>query len=435
MEPVERWKELNAQAIKLRRQGVFSKATELAEKALTYAESNFDANDAKISESLHNLALIHFAEGKYFKDLVADKTPPAEKFSSRPPHPDLPESPDREVLLNLVESKLAKAETLLKRALAIRQKILEPDDPVLSESLEDLSRVHKIREKLTGAGSPFTPSGLLGEPLEHNIQLTGKEVRSHSSIEASSPRRIVGLTYSPHKKFALSQLAEQDGQMGQESQTDIPWHVEDEDVAQIKSTKSFKEKENIDELDVAGNLKYKQLSHYLSIIEQMPFQIFKKNYPHGFLVERSQNILDRNAIFQYSTQRIEDRNILTQPGGNYVMAQVLELRVIELRKKNDNNQPHSIAIGRSANNDIVLYNKMISKQHACLNVSDDGEDICIFDLQSTNKTFLNNKELEPGKAYKLKNNDEISFGPETTVMYLSTKSFYQFLSTLSICAK
>ena len=183
-------------------------------------------------------------------------------------------------------------------------------------------------------------------------------------------------------------------------------------------------------MDVAGNLKYKQLSHYLSILEQMPFQIFEKNYPHGFLVEKSQNILDRNAIFQYSTQRIEDRNILTQPGGNYVIAQVLELRVIEIKKKNDNNQPHSIAIGRSANNDIVLYNKMISKQHACLNVSDDGEDIYIFDLQSTNNTFLNNKELEPGKAYKLKNNDEISFGPETTVMYLSTKSFYQFLSTL-----
>ena len=78
---------------------------------------------------------------------------------------------------------------------------------------------------------------------------------------------------------------------------------------------------------------------------------------------------------------------------------------------------------------------MISKQHACLNVSDDGEDIYIFDLQSTNNTFLNNKELEPGKAYKLKNNDEISFGPETTVMYLSAKYFYTFLSTLSIYAE
>ena len=52
--------------------------------------------------------------------------------------------------------------TLFKRTLAIRQKILEPYDPDLSESLEDLSRVHKIREKLRGAGSPFLRLGCWG---------------------------------------------------------------------------------------------------------------------------------------------------------------------------------------------------------------------------------------------------------------------------------
>jgi pSer/pThr/pTyr-binding forkhead associated (FHA) protein len=89
-----------------------------------------------------------------------------------------------------------------------------------------------------------------------------------------------------------------------------------------------------------------------------------------------------------------------------------------------------VTIGRAASNDIVLYNKTISKSHGLLYFPDGHAGAQVVDLKSTNCTFVNDEVITPYVTYDLADGDEISFGPQTKVIYLSTGTFYDFVASL-----
>ena len=51
----------------------------------------------------------------------------------------------------------------------------------------------------------------------------------------------------------------------------------------------------------------------------------------------------------------------------------------------------------------------------------------LIDMESTNGTVVNGHRLTPHKEYRLADGDEISFGPQTKVVYFSPEGFYKFL--------
>ena len=71
---------------------------------------------------------------------------------------------------------------------------------------------------------------------------------------------------------------------------------------------------------------------------------------------------------------------------------------------------------------------MVSKSHAFLEIAATGEGCSLVDIGSKNGTLLNDNELTPQQDYPLADGDEISFGPETKVVYLSAKTFHEFLT-------
>jgi pSer/pThr/pTyr-binding forkhead associated (FHA) protein len=73
---------------------------------------------------------------------------------------------------------------------------------------------------------------------------------------------------------------------------------------------------------------------------------------------------------------------------------------------------------------------LVSKSHAYLDLGSSDETIFLVDKHSTNGTFINNIELSPTGNYQLADGDEISFGPETKVVYFSTQLFHSLLSGL-----
>ncbi|MGB6929805.1 MAG: FHA domain-containing protein, partial [Syntrophobacteria bacterium] len=115
-----------------------------------------------------------------------------------------------------------------------------------------------------------------------------------------------------------------------------------------------------------------------------------------------------------------------------VLGDVLEARVIEIQERKERTSPPNVTIGRAAQNDIILYNKMVSKAHAYLEISETGEGSCLVDVESKNGTFLNGSEILSNQSYQLKDGDEISFGPETTVVYFSSRTFHEFLNQLKM---
>lgn len=71
-----------------------------------------------------------------------------------------------------------------------------------------------------------------------------------------------------------------------------------------------------------------------------------------------------------------------------------------------------LKIGRASDNDIILHDDTVSSHHAVITaaaVSEDGfvKEYRIQDLRSTNKTYVNNKEV--GER-KLKDNDVVRIG-------------------------
>ncbi len=77
----------------------------------------------------------------------------------------------------------------------------------------------------------------------------------------------------------------------------------------------------------------------------------------------------------------------------------------------DNNEKIAISkpsfiIGKNGICDYVIHgNNAISRQHAEINLKNNN--VYIIDKKSTNKTFVNGREIEPGKPVLIANGDEI----------------------------
>jgi hypothetical protein len=181
---------------------------------------------------------------------------------------------------------------------------------------------------------------------------------------------------------------------------------------------------------VAGKLRYKQIAYYLSTFAAVPSKEFIAAYPGGFLVERSQLLFDTGVIIQFITNVADDEYTFEQIKRGSGQIQALKARVIEIKKRKSHLDADKVIIGRSPDNDIVLYNKMVSKSHACLYLTPSREYCYLVDIGSVNGTFLNNNKLAPHKEHQLADGDEISFGPETKLIYFSPKAFHTFLSEL-----
>ncbi len=86
--------------------------------------------------------------------------------------------------------------------------------------------------------------------------------------------------------------------------------------------------------------------------------------------------------------------------------------------KNDTtiNLSNNFILGRKSMLKQLLADEMLSREH-CIFIIKKEKEAYITDLGSTNKTFLNGKELKPEKEYRLSSGDEIQLGHQTFVYY------------------
>ena len=71
-----------------------------------------------------------------------------------------------------------------------------------------------------------------------------------------------------------------------------------------------------------------------------------------------------------------------------------------------------LKIGRASDNDVILHDETVSSHHAVITaaaVSEDGfvKEYCIQDLRSTNKTYVNSREIT---ERKLQDKDVVRIG-------------------------
>ena len=276
-----------------------------------------------------------------------------------------------------------------------------------------------FRVKLLRQGVDYTLEGMTA-----NLSQTGAFIRTkhYRSFRAGEPGEF---TF-----FLPPDFTGQDKAVGLQGNAVISRIDQDNEGIGVEFIKSLKQFQRVTISEVAGKIRYKKLAQYLASFEDLALSQFVAAYPNGFLVEKSERFLDKDVMFQFLTDVVEDEHVLEQLQQGTVRSAVLEARVIEITKRKDITEPDKITIGRSPDNDIVVYNKLVSRKHAYLQLSSEDQTCFLVDAGSSNGTFLNNNQLTPLEKYQLTDADEISIGPETRVLFFASKAFHTFLSEL-----
>jgi hypothetical protein len=205
---------------------------------------------------------------------------------------------------------------------------------------------------------------------------------------------------------------------------------EDNEAIALKFAKALGQFEKIRALEIAGKSRYKKVSYYLSALSKSEFSELAELNPRGFVVEESQRPFDDNVVFQFNTELLDTEHVTHQPGQSTAKANMLDARVIEIKKRKSDSAANIITIGRSSVNDIVLYNRMVSKSHAYMIVHPSGTPCYLIDSASKNGTLLNGRYLKPYGKYRLADRDQIRFGSRTRLVYFSSTGFKRFLDEL-----
>ncbi|RME03353.1 MAG: FHA domain-containing protein [Planctomycetota bacterium] len=128
--------------------------------------------------------------------------------------------------------------------------------------------------------------------------------------------------------------------------------------------------------------------------------------------------LEELAAIKFETDKIKLEDILTLKNTSE------DVCVIPLKKKDSPTQMQMITLGRTANNDIHLPFKGISKLHAYFKIH--NLQTTITDADSTNGTFVNGKKLKSSQATLLKDRDILSFAKLFHFFYFSPSALYHY---------
>lgn len=283
----------------------------------------------------------------------------------------------------------------------------------IRKRLERLGFQHNFQVELFKEGQDSSIKGMTEIIGQKSAVIKTKDWQSFKVGDSTNLRFIFPTDYAGFQGEAVVQEIDQ----------------ENEGVM-VEFVRSFKQFEPISTPQVSGKVRYKRLSFYFSTLRDASLNDLIAAHPNGFLVEKSKEFFDENVIFQFSTDVVEDQHVSEQLSQGVKRKGALGARVMEIKKRKSITSPDMITIGRSPENDIVLYNRLISKSHAYLDLGSSDEAVYLVDTNATNGTFVNDIRLAPCGNYKLVDGDEISFGPETKVVYFSPKAFQSLLSGL-----
>jgi len=470
LDAASHWRRLNVRLVGLYQQGWYSEAASVAEELLELAEKHFRSSDPRIVESLNNLALVYYAQAKDVESTIFEQTLATTKVQALwPEHAIASGTMHKLVLINLAGRKYSRAEVLLRRALTLVEETLGPEGPLRPQILGNLAELYSSQGKYAeaesllrsiradvsraekGEGAP-TDVGASHESASSYHNREFMRISSHLPAELSTGTlgpKITGITENLSQigafiktkewhKFAVNdQVSVCITLPSLLSPHGVPTSVEgtgliaridpvNEGVG-VHFSRSLNRFKRIGKIQIPGKIKYKKLLQYVLHLDETSLEQLSIHNAYGFFVESIRFFLDKNVIFQFSTESNDSQSLIDSGEKQHEHIDILEARVIELTRKETNEYTDVIKIGRSASNDVVLYNKLISKSHAFLYYPAIGKSPFLVDLGSRNATFVNDARITPYEMHQLGDADEISFGPDTKVTYLSPKAFYEFL--------
>jgi CHAT domain-containing protein/Flp pilus assembly protein TadD len=143
---LEELKRLNQQVEQLYKEGKYSQAIPLAERALAIREKTLGKEHPLVAESLNDLAQLYLVQGSYEKaePLLVRSLAIREKALGKE-HPDVANSLNNLASLYQAQGSYKKAEPLFMRSLAIWEKVHGKEHPLVATSLNNLAGLYKAQ--------------------------------------------------------------------------------------------------------------------------------------------------------------------------------------------------------------------------------------------------------------------------------------------------
>jgi hypothetical protein len=197
----------------------------------------------------------------------------------------------------------------------------------------------------------------------------------------------------------------------------------------IEFISSFRQFEQVSVGDVAEKTGEDTVAYYVSMFGGLLESEFTTRHPHGFLVEYSRRLFERDVILQVDTQQVNSRDFLERKETS--REDLVSEKMFELKRKSPAGDPDKVTVGRSPTSDLMFQNKLVSRQHAYFVVTATSQECFLVDMESTNGTFVNTRRLRPNEPCPLSAGDEILFGHEVRMVYFSSRAFFKFLRQIA----
>ena len=146
------WQRLNAEIMKLSREGNYPEAIYVAQNSIKLAEKTFGAQDPRVAASMNNLATLYRIVGRYDDaEAYYIQSLTIRENALGPQHRQVATSQNNLAGLYRARGRLDEAELLYLRALKIRKMTLGPDHPEAAAVLANLAALYKAQKDFAAA--------------------------------------------------------------------------------------------------------------------------------------------------------------------------------------------------------------------------------------------------------------------------------------------
>jgi CHAT domain-containing protein/Tfp pilus assembly protein PilF len=182
---------LNQQAEKLYKEGRFSDAIPLAQRALAIRENALGPDHPDVADILNKLAILYHSQGRYADAEPLYKRSLAIRAKVFGPGPDVGASLNNLAELYRAQGRYAEAEPIYKLSLSIREKTLGPDHPDVASSLNNLAAVYSSQGRYADA-----------EPLYRRSLAIREKTLGPDHLEVAHSMSNIAILYDSEGRYA-----------------------------------------------------------------------------------------------------------------------------------------------------------------------------------------------------------------------------------------
>jgi pSer/pThr/pTyr-binding forkhead associated (FHA) protein len=169
------------------------------------------------------------------------------------------------------------------------------------------------------------------------------------------------------------------------------------------------------------------LKDFLEKHKDIPEHFFLNKYKDPFLVISMPLGKD---VFSRPTEKTGMRTLKAEPKGDRHPDPDLNVTIVTALEAAGPVEEVAFTLGRSSENDVVLFHPFVSSFHAVIQKDTDTGEYVYMDLGSTYGSALNGKPVDAKEPHPISDGSALLLGEAVFCTFMTAKSFFAFLQQM-----